>query len=627
MNSTRRLWLIVAFTMLAFAIRVYRLDTFALRGDESFTVQFSYLPAAELFEGIRSVEPNPPLYYYALRGWMALAGQGDFAPRFFSLFFGVLLVPLLYVLGRSLVDKRVGSIAAAISALSPFQIYHSQDVRNYTLWPFLTVLAAWCLWCALRHGRVLDWIGYGVSTLLGLYTHYFSVFVVIADNLFAASLIFWHGWASTAYVLQRWRLLRVWIIVQSVVVIGFLAWLVVGSLHAITSISAGMSPSVLDMLQRTYSALLLGESVPKSQQAWFMLPGLALLMVGVLVMAREKPLSLRWLLLVCLMPLMGVFIASRSRPLFEPRYLNQTAPFLYLLLAQGVTGLWTSRRWRSAAVIGSALWLILAGYTYGQAQFNPRFAKSPDWRARAHYLQVQQQPGDVIIMNYPDPGLSYYYRGAAPLRYVPTGYLDDVRRVETEQIVQGLLRDYQRIWLLPQKDPNWDNDGAVERRLRRSADRIWQGKIAGQNAQLYETPLTFSAHITTWPASFAHNIHLLGYRLASEEVQAGDPLEVVLVWQATQRIPQDFSVFVHLVGLEGMIVAQQDNAPVQGTYPTSSWQPGDIVVDAYEIQLPADLPPGDYTLKVGLYDWMTSLRLNTDEGGDHLALPVRVTVK
>ncbi|MGH2594130.1 MAG: hypothetical protein ACRDGG_11525, partial [Anaerolineae bacterium] len=77
----RSIWIAVALTLIALAVRVYRLDFFALRGDESFTVQFSSLPSAELFEGIRTVEPNPPLYYYALRGWMAAAGQGEYAAR------------------------------------------------------------------------------------------------------------------------------------------------------------------------------------------------------------------------------------------------------------------------------------------------------------------------------------------------------------------------------------------------------------------------------------------------------------------------------------------------------------------------------------------------------------------
>jgi mannosyltransferase len=627
MKPARVMWIVVALTLAAFAIRVYRLDYFALRGDESFTVQFSSLPAAELFEGIRSVEPNPPLYYYALRGWMFLAGQGDFAPRFFSLFFGVLLVPLVYVFGRSLLTERVGLMAAAIMTVNPFQIFHSQDVRNYTVWPFFMVLAAWWLWRALRRGQARNWAGYTVTTLLALYTHYFTVFVIVADNLFAASLILWRGWVGTAYAQRRWRLLRIWIAVQLTVVAGLLAWLLIGSTHAVTSISAGTAPDAIEMLRLTYSALLVGQSAPKAQQVWIMLPALLLMGIGIVTMAREKPLSLRWLLLVIVTPLLGVFIASRFRPLYEPRYLNQTAPFLYLLAAKGVTGVWGRPRWRAVATTAGIIWLVLAGYVYGQAQFNPRFAKSPDWRARALYLQENQEPGDVIVMNYPDPSLSYYYRGAAPLLYVPGGYLDDKRRAETEQTLQELLRSYRRIWLLPQPDPSWDPDGTVERRLQRSADRVWHGSIMGERAQLYETPSVFPAHFTAWPITFERGIQLAGYRWPRESARAGEPLEVVFYWQPAQRVPQDYNVFTHVTAADGAVLAQKDNAPVNGTYPTSQWLPGELIVDRYEIQLPPDLPSGEYPLELGLYDWRTGNRLRTSDGSDRVILPAKILIQ
>jgi hypothetical protein len=57
------------------------------------------------------------------------------------------------------------------------------------------------------------------------------------------------------------------------------------------------------------------------------------------------------------------------------------------------------------------------------------------------------------------------------------------------------------------------------------------------------------------------------------------------------------------------IVGQVDAWPVQGTYPTSRWQPGETIEDTYEIRLAGDLPPGDYRLQVGLYLLATLRRL------------------
>jgi hypothetical protein len=60
-------------------------------------------------------------------------------------------------------------------------------------------------------------------------------------------------------------------------------------------------------------------------------------------------------------------------------------------------------------------------------------------------------------------------------------------------------------------------------------------------------------------------------------------------------------VFVHVLGQNGLPVAQQDNEPVNGTYPTTRWQRGEQIVDPYAFSLPADLAPGEYRVEVGLY--------------------------
>ena len=625
-DHRRSIWIVVALTLLALAVRVYRLDFFALRGDESFTVQFSSLPSDELFEGIRTVEPNPPLYYYALRGWMAAAGQGEYATRFFSVFFGVLAVPLIFALGRAMGGRSIGLVAAGIMTVNPFQIFHSQDVRNYTLWPALLIAAWWCLWQAIQRGRARDWAGYALLTLLGLYTHYYHAFVVLADNLFAGSLIVLRGWQPAGYAGARRRLLVTWALLQAAVGIGFLAWLAIGSTRAIEEIWSGASATLFEIMGRTAAAFSVGESVPGNLALLLTVPAAILVGVGAIAFSRRSPGGARMLLIGLAVPLMCVFVVSLARPLYRARYLNVTAPAFYLLAAQGIVALAAPPRLRVIGVSAATAWLVVAGYSHTQALFNPRFAKSPDWPARAAYFESNQQPGDVIVQNYPDPSLGHYYHGDAPLLIVPTGYLDEARRAETERTLQDLLNHYERIWLTPFISSAWDVDGTVERRLARSADRVWTGQIAGLDAQLYETPSVFASNIQRLDAAFEQGITLLGYRVAADRVQPGETLHLVLYWQADSPVGADYNVFTHLLDASSALRAQQDNAPVGGTYPTSQWMAGELVVDAYDIALPSDLPAGVYTIEVGLYDWITQVRLTTSQGEDHVILPVTIQV-
>jgi hypothetical protein len=48
---------------------------------------------------------------------------------------------------------------------------------------------------------------------------------------------------------------------------------------------------------------------------------------------------------------------------------------------------------------------------------------------------------------------------------------------------------------------------------------------------------------------------------------------------------------------------------LNGLYPTSAWQPGEIVVDEFELPLPDVLAAGEYSLVTGMYDLATGQRL------------------
>ncbi|MEW5956454.1 MAG: DUF2079 domain-containing protein [Chloroflexota bacterium] len=116
-------------------------------------------------------------------------------------------------------------------------------------------------------------------------------------------------------------------------------------------------------------------------------------------------------------------------------------------------------------------------------------------------------------------------------------------------------------------------------------------------------------------ANLDGRIALLGYDLPPE-IRPGQDVAVTLYWQALAPMLLDYTVFVHLLGPNGELVAQHDNAPFwEVAIPTSTWQPGETVLDQHVLALPADLPPGEYRLQVGMYYWQTLERLAIIENG------------
>ena len=102
-------------------------------------------------------------------------------------------------------------------------------------------------------------------------------------------------------------------------------------------------------------------------------------------------------------------------------------------------------------------------------------------------------------------------------------------------------------------------------------------------------------------ATFGNELALTGARLSSRQLPAKDGLCVELNWQALSTPSTDYTVFVHLINSQGQVVAQTDMQPQGGNAPTSQWQPGNSIADKHGLVLPADLPPGEYQVRVGLY--------------------------
>ncbi len=109
-------------------------------------------------------------------------------------------------------------------------------------------------------------------------------------------------------------------------------------------------------------------------------------------------------------------------------------------------------------------------------------------------------------------------------------------------------------------------------------------------------------------AMWGDKVRLLGYSMESG-FRPGDSIHLTLFWQCLAEMEQDYTVFIHLVDKEGRIWGQKDNPPVDGLYPTTKWQTGEIVRDQYDLPISPDAPVGDYRIEMGMYLVETGERL------------------
>jgi hypothetical protein len=104
--------------------------------------------------------------------------------------------------------------------------------------------------------------------------------------------------------------------------------------------------------------------------------------------------------------------------------------------------------------------------------------------------------------------------------------------------------------------------------------------------------------------------------------EPGATVSIPLRWLAIAAPTADDTVFVHLVDAQGKLAAQADGPPLAGRYPTSTWDAGELIDDTRQLPLPANLPPGRYTVQIGWYLPSTGARLPVSPTAPDDALPV-----
>ncbi len=131
--------------------------------------------------------------------------------------------------------------------------------------------------------------------------------------------------------------------------------------------------------------------------------------------------------------------------------------------------------------------------------------------------------------------------------------------------------------------------------------------------QLKLVPGVWPPYQATPPiAEFADQIWLIDYALEDCQGQSAN-CQVILKWLARDRPSTDYTVFIQL-WRNGEFITGFDTPPLAGDYPTSLWEAGELIVDPHPLDL-STIPPGDYTLLTGLYNFTTGERLPASAEG------------
>lgn len=403
--ASEMIWLTVILLMAAF-VRFVGLTRDSLWTDETFSGYSSQIPTfSELMDFI-VIDVHPPGYFTALWAWAKVFGSSDYSLRAFSAVGGLLLVVVVFRLGKQVYGSSTGLIAAFFSAFLIQGIYYSQEVRAYIWIALFSALSVSVLIDWMRNPSPLRLGGFIFVCTLNSYFHYFGL-------LFSATLII--GWFIRELTLTK----RVFApVLAGVLVVGlFSPWLpiVFASTGKTNWIPRPTPRYVLEVFNILYGP-------------GFMLVGIAglVLLAGFLV-PREgtKPkvgTREKWLIAWIVMPvLVSVAISIIQRPVYTPRNLILAFAAGSLLLARAVTLLSNQNNIRWGVAVATIVAMFGVHAVKGSG-YLLRPVKQ-DVRGVAKYVVDRNLEGlPVLALGWDIDNFVYYFHGtdqAGHLKLIP----------------------------------------------------------------------------------------------------------------------------------------------------------------------------------------------------------------
>ncbi len=643
-------------TLLAAGLRFWRLD--------AIPPGFHYDEALEALEAWRvlTVPGYHPIYFpgdfglapifiYLSSLAFRFSAPSPALSRSIAAAVGTLTVPAVYALGRELIlldgslPEAMPLLAAGVLAVLRWHVTFSRVAIEPILVPLFLVVVLWALLRALRTNRLPVWLALGLALGLSVYSYpaaWLLPPLVVAILLYLAL-------SGKTRLSSRWRglacaaLLAAFLALPLVLnLVGDSGRLLMRTEQVAVTGAAGVARGVLAEVGSNLVKVLgmfsfAGDADPRSN-----IPGVPALdpllsipfyLAVILVVWRwKRPASAVLLLGACAMLANTIF--SQYAPHFR-RAIGLT-PLIALLCGLGLGAIlepgrlgvvrrvqagWARRLpvresppggtgvGRAARLIGVlvvGLLLLGSGFLNLRAYF-VQWARSPDLFAAydeglweiGTYVKSLPPGDDILITPRPagDATLAFAWREGPSVRHFDgrnAMILPGDGRPATYIVIEH--EDFRATRLLRELYPDAEEIKTFMDRSGQVYARALRVSAGSPLVRRPQTPVDYR-----WAG-----IQLIGYDLDKSVYHAGDIIYLQFWWRATAPLADDWTVFTHLLGAEradgSILWAGKDARPGQGSALTTTWQPGDTILDEYQIRLGQDLPPGEYQLEIGLYN-------------------------
>lgn len=464
------------------ALRLFHLGSQSFWWDEVYSASLS----AQKLETVTSRFGQTPAFYHVLLHLWQYLGQSDGTIRLLSVIFGVITLWIVYRLGREFLDRTQGLLCAFLIAISPFHVWYSQEARMYSLLILLCTLATLFFVRFLKRSPGWPGLWWALTTALGLYTHYYALFVLAFQLLYM--MIFWRRYRAL-WPRVFWALTTIVLLIVPILLIFFPG----GRYAMVCAEGAGRNPLRPFSVPYTFFALSLGFSYGPSVSelhrlaAWptvrpylgSILPAgavyVTLFVLGLRSLWRDRR-RLAFVLLYLFVPIAGACLAVLAMPQlsYNVRYVSMILPAYGLILTRGLLS--SSRRLIRWGLL--ALVLILVSISLYNYYTDARYHRE-DFRRAVEIISRNERAGDVVLGTHLRP-IKYYYHGDMVIHnllWSPVFY---------RRMIDVRLQRYHRAWVLISRGWVSDPEGEILEYMRGKYSAVQETTFTGLYLGLFD---------------------------------------------------------------------------------------------------------------------------------------------
>lgn len=389
------------------ALSLFVLDRLSLRLDEA---QSLWQTSHSINGTLRVVaqDVHVPLYHLILHFWQVYFGHNLTIVRLPSLIFFLLTIPVFYLLARQVMSWRWSLFATVVFSFLPFMDWYSTEARMYTLLGLMATLSQYYFIRILQHRK--GWLGYGVTALIGAFSHYFFMFNLATQALY--------------YFMNKKRFVpgdfKRFVTVAVLVIMALGPWLFYFfSLGAGKNTSPHLTrPSTVDFFN-AFSQFIFG--FQNNYVNTLLLSSWSLIvLLAFFAVKRGQRLSpeLSYIVTAAFVPVVMAYVLSFiHEPFFLSRYMISSVPPLLILIVWFISNY--RRRPAMVASIVLAILIVITSYRQITSAATP---VKENYQAVAESVKARATSSDIIVMSAPFTvyPFEYYYNGNTQIATLPT---------------------------------------------------------------------------------------------------------------------------------------------------------------------------------------------------------------